>query len=135
MALIQWEPELSVGIAEIDQQHKKLIEMINDLNDAMIQGKEREILYEVIRGLIAYTKLHFGTEEKYFDQYEYDDREAHKARHKEFIQKVAQFRDDFIRGEMNTPAELMNFLNRWWLEHIKGIDKKYTAFFNSKGLR
>ena len=57
MALIQWSPDYSVKVGEIDQQHQKLITMINELNDAMLKGKGKEILSKIIDGLISYTQV------------------------------------------------------------------------------
>lgn len=71
MALIQWDDSFSVKVAEIDQQHKRLIVMINELHDAMKQGKGKDALGKIINGLISYTATHFDTEERYFDQFEY----------------------------------------------------------------
>ena len=135
MGMFQWSSDLSVGIAEIDQQHKKLIDMIRNLNDAIENGKGRDALYDVIRGLISYTKIHFGTEELYFDEYEYEDRETHKDKHKEFIKQIVHFRDEYLAGKVDLPTELLNFLDVWLEEHIKGTDHKYSAFLISKGLQ
>ena len=135
MALIQWNDGLSVGVGEIDRQHQKLIGMINDLNDAMKQGKGKDILYKIINGLTIYTKTHFGTEEKYFDQFRYPDANNHKTKHLEFTKKVTEFKEGFNKGKISLSIEIMDFLSNWLQNHIKVIDKKYGPFFNEKGLK
>jgi len=135
MALINWNDSLSVNIAEIDQQHQKLVLVINELNDAMKQGKGKDILGEIINGLINYTATHFKTEEDYFFQFGYPDMENHKKEHTAFVQKVTNFKEGFEKGKLSLSIEVMNFLSDWLQNHIKGTDKRYTRFFNEKGLR
>ena len=89
MAFIDWDDSFSVKVKEIDAQHKRLVDMLNELYDAMRQGKGKEVLGKIIGGLIEYTDVHFKTEEKYFDKFGYPETEAHKKEHSDFVQKVA----------------------------------------------
>jgi hemerythrin len=134
MPLIQWNDTLSVGISESDTQHKKLIDMINNLNDAMKQGKGNAVIGQIVMGLVAYTKTHFGMEEKIFDQYQYPDTAAHKREHAAFVQKLEKFKTDFETNKIGLSLDLMTFLSQWLQNHIKGTDKKYTAFFKQHGV-
>jgi hemerythrin len=135
MALITWNDSFSVSVAEIDRQHQKLVAMINELNDAMKQGKGKEILGKIVNNLVSYTEIHFKTEEKYFDQFGYPETDSHKREHSDFVKKVLDFKDGFDRGKMGLSIAIMNFLGDWLQKHIKGTDKKYSQFFNEKGLK
>lgn len=136
MALvIKWSSELSVRVAEIDQQHQKLIDMINDLNDAMSKGKGKEITAKIIEGLLSYTATHFALEEKYFTLYGYPEAGIHKIEHKNFVKKVTEFKDSFNKGAVLLTFDIITFLKDWLVKHIQGTDKKYTKFFNEKGLK
>jgi len=135
MALIKWDDSFSVNIVEIDGQHQKLVGMINDLNDAMRQGKSKDVLGKIVSGLIGYAGTHFKTEEKYFDQFGYPETNSHKKEHSDFTQKVAEFKNQFDKGAFGLSIEVMNFLSNWLQNHIKTVDKKYGAFFNEKGLK
>jgi len=135
MAIIQWNESLSVDIAEIDTQHQRLIRMINDLNDAMRQGKGKEVLGKIITGLITYTRTHFKAEEDYFAQFGYPDAATHKQEHVRFVEKVASFKQEFEQGKLGLSLEIMSYLSDWLQGHIKGVDKKYAPFFHSKGLK
>jgi len=135
MALIQWDSSFSVNVAEIDRQHQKLIQMINELNDAMRQGKGKDALGKIIDGLTAYTGTHFSTEEKYFDQFGYADGDSHKKTHADFVKKVLDVKEKFAKGQLGLTIEIMDFLSDWLNHHIKGSDKKYAPFFNEKGLK
>jgi len=135
MALINWDDSLSVNVTEIDKQHQKLISMINELSDAMKQGKGKDIMEKIINGLVDYTVTHFKTEEKYFAQFGYPDTENHKKEHDNFVQKVKDFKDGFEKGELSLSIEVMTFLSDWIQNHIKVTDKKYSKLFNEKGLK
>jgi hemerythrin len=135
MALIQWDSSFTVNVAEIDTQHQKLVAMINDLNNAMKQGKGKDILGKIIDELFNYAGSHFATEEKYFDKFGYPAAASHKLEHNNFVKKVSEFKNGFDRGQLALTIEVMNFLKDWLRDHIKGVDKKYGPFFNEKGLK
>lgn len=134
MALITWTPDLSVNIAEIDSQHQKLIDMINNLYDAMRSGKGKDIIGDIVSVLVDYTKTHFGYEEKVFDQFNYPETTTHKLAHKGFVDKVVGFQNDIKAGNVSLSIDVMNFLKDWLTTHIKGTDKKYTQFFHDHGI-
>ena len=135
MALINWNNELSVNVQIIDEQHKKLIELINELQEAMKSGKGKDVLGKILTGLITYTAAHFKTEETYFAQYGYPDAENHKKEHLAFVKKVTDFKDGFDKKQLSLTIEIMNFLRDWLQKHIQGTDKGYSKFFNDKGLK
>ncbi|ABA87768.1 hemerythrin family protein [Syntrophotalea carbinolica DSM 2380] len=135
MALIQWNTSLSVNIAEIDTQHQRLISMINELNDAMLQGRGKDVLGKIIAGLVSYTATHFATEEKYFDRHGYPASNAHKQEHRDFTAKVSEFKQGFDEGRLGLSVSVMNFLGDWLRNHIKGSDMDYSPFLTGKGVR
>lgn len=134
MALITWSDAYSVNVAEIDQQHKKLVAMINDLNDAMKQGKGKDLLGGIVNDLIRYTATHFKTEESYFDRFGYPEADSHKEAHAAFVQKVSEFKAGFETKKLSLTIEVMRFLSDWLTGHIQGTDRKYGPFFNANGL-
>jgi len=134
MALINWSDSLSVNVKEIDLQHRKLIDMINELNEAMKNGKGKNSLGKILNGLISYTATHFKQEERYFDKLRYPDTVNHKKEHVAFVKQVTEFKDGFEKDNLAVTMEVMNFLSDWLKNHIKGTDKKYSKFFNEKGL-
>ena len=134
MALIDWNDRLSVNVREIDQQHQKLVAMINELNDAMRERRAKEVLGKIIDGLISYTATHFSTEEKYFTQYQYPETAVHAIEHKNFVKKVTEFKTAFDNDQMMLSIDVINFLRDWLVKHIQGTDKKYGPFLNKKGI-
>ena len=134
MALVEWKNTYSVNISEIDNQHKKLIGLINEFHDAMIISKGREILSKILKELIDYTEYHFATEEKYFDQYGYPESEIHKGQHRKLIKKANELQMKHESGEYVITLDVMNFLRDWLQDHILGSDKLYSNYLNSKGI-
>lgn len=134
MAIIQWTNELSVGVEEIDLQHQKMIEIINKLETPMAQEKEKEVLFGVIKELMAYAKIHFKTEEQYFEQFDYEDSNVHKTQHVSFVKNISKFCEDYLSGRGGLTVSIRNYLFNWVVDHIKGSDKKYTDCFNRNGL-
>lgn len=135
MSLINWNDHLSVKVAQIDAQHQKLIAMINTLTDAIQQGKGKAVAHEIVRNLKRYAETHFKTEETYFDRFGYPETDAHKKEHAFFIRKISEFEGDASDGQMALSIQVLQFLGDWFIDHILGTDKKYTEFFNSRGLK
>ncbi|MFH1194416.1 MAG: bacteriohemerythrin [bacterium] len=134
MALFNWSNNYSVGIKQIDDQHKHLVDLINELHDSMKVGKGKEVLGLIIKKLTDYTVFHFGTEEKLFKEYGYPDMKIHVETHNKLVNQVKALQLDFNKGKAVLTMEVMNFLKEWLTNHILGTDKKYTAFLNSKGV-
>ncbi len=134
MPLITWTSNLSVGVKQLDEQHQKLINLINSLHDAMTQGKGKEALGNILNELINYTVYHFGTEENLFQKYGYMGYASHKQEHDKLTQQAKEIKTKFDSGEPVLTIEVMNFLRDWLNNHIVGTDKKYGPFLNSKGV-
>ena len=134
MPLISWHPGLSVKIDEIDQQHKKIIFMINELSDAMINKAGDEVMGKIIDEMIKYTDVHFKTEEDYFERFGYKETDKHKEEHLLFVNKVVEFYNAFKKSETEVTLELLKFLSYWLQDHIKVSDKKYVELFKKNGV-
>jgi methyl-accepting chemotaxis protein/hemerythrin len=133
---IQWDDAaMSVRVAEIDEQHKVLVSMINELNEAMRSGRGKDALGDMIRGLKDYAAFHFAHEEKLMGSHDYPGLLAHKARHREFVKQVVDFERDFKSGRAALTMEIMQFLKDWLVEHIQGTDRSYSKHLNDRGVR
>jgi hemerythrin len=130
-ALLKWSDSLSVGVVEIDAQHKTLISNLNDLADAMSQGKANAALRPLLARLVAYTQMHFGTEEKYMKQWGFSGYLSHNAEHEAFVKKVAEFQANYEAGKLALSIEVLHFLKDWVSNHIQGTDKKNGAVLTS----
>jgi len=134
MAFFDWNDTYSVGVVKIDNQHKRLVQIINELSDAMGAGKGREVLGNVLKELIAYVNTHFKTEEEMMVQYGYEEYENHRYEHEKLTDEVKRFFDDYQAGKALLSVQIMNFLRSWLMDHIVVKDKKFGKFLNSKGV-
>jgi len=134
MSFIQWDEKYSVGVKELDSQHKQLVTILGDLYDAMQAQKTNEVLGKILNQLVGYTKAHFATEERLMAQYGYPNLAAQKREHEAFTKKVIDFKESFDSDRTSLSVSLTSFVKDWLFSHIAGTDKKYGAFFNSKGL-
>jgi hemerythrin len=130
-----WDEKYSVKVRELDNQHKKLFEIINKLDSHMRQGKGKEILGSVLKDMVDYTKIHFAAEERILRDSGYPDYAQHKAIHEKVTEKVSTIHSKYLQGNgLNLSIEAMNYLNDWLQKHILGTDQKYSSHLNGKGL-
>ena len=128
---IQWRDYYSVGDSSIDQQHQKVIEMINWLYEVIWQGGDRNLLPTLMRRISEYTVSHFEAEEKAM-------REAGFpgfATHKEIHDKLADQTRDMLFGSLQADGpdvrDVLRFLKQWWINHITGDDKEYVSYLKN----
>lgn len=133
MAYMTWNDSLSVGVREIDDQHKKLIKMINDFYENI--SDNNRAVSRLLASLAEYTVYHFKTEEKYMDRFNYPGTDAHKNEHRLFVEKVTDVKTRFDAGKMVISYEITNFVKDWVIKHVMGSDKKYSKCFTDNGLR
>ncbi len=124
MAFMQWTPDLETGIKVIDDQHKRIIEYINELDHANQTGSKQETSH-ALEGLLDYTVTHFEFEEELQAKAGYPFLKAHQRVHEIFMKRVATFRDRANKGE-DVTAELLSMLKIWLSSHIKGDDRDYV---------
>ena len=134
MSLLAWSNALSVGVKEIDDQHKKLVDLANQLNDAMKAGHGKDAIGSILVELVRYTQSHFAFEEKLMDTHKYPATEKHKAEHKDLVKSVGDFKAQFDRGDATLTTSVMNFLRDWLTKHILSSDRALGRDLNTKGL-
>ncbi|MCP5105735.1 MAG: hemerythrin family protein, partial [bacterium] len=134
MALFNWKDEYSVNVKEIDKQHQMLVDSLNELFEAMRSGEAKEIIGGILKGLVDYAGVHFSYEEKLLNRYNYPEYAKHKTEHDAFVEKTVEFQEKYNQGKLMLSMEVMNFLKDWLKNHILGTDKKYSSFFNERGI-
>ncbi len=130
----QWTEDLSVGVDEIDNQHKEFINALNKLLDAMSKGRGRDEISGLLVFLEGYVDRHFKMEEEYMRLHMYPQYHAHKAIHDGFKKEMAalkqEFKDDYTAVRLVLKVE-KNMLD-WLIRHIQEVDKKLGAFLKEK---
>ncbi|MFA5479498.1 MAG: bacteriohemerythrin [Candidatus Muiribacteriota bacterium] len=134
MPLFVWKNDYSVKVNAMDNQHKQLFAIMDKLHEYMKVGKGSEMLESILTELSTYTQRHFGDEEKLMAQHGYPGIEDQKRAHKQFIDKISEYRNDIKAKKLVSAVQTMDFLKKWLLNHIMVIDAKYADFFNQKGV-
>jgi hemerythrin len=130
----QWNDSYSVKVGAMDAQHKQLFAIIQELYTAMRSGHGKAVAGDVLRRLIDYTVKHFTEEEKLMEKNGYPQLSQHRVEHKALVDKVVAFKKEFEAGTANITLELMTFLQKWLVDHIQTVDRRYGEFLNAKGV-
>ena len=132
--LITWSDRYSVGIARIDAQHRRLVDLINDLHAAMLAGEGSSELGKILDRLSGYAVSHFATEETLMKKFGYPGYEQHKIEHDKLSAQVKLLIEKYRTNPTALTVEVMTFLQRWLVGHIVNLDKKYSAHLNASGV-
>lgn len=136
MPIFTWNDTYSVSVKGMDEQHKKLFDIINQLFTAMSAGKGKEALEPVLKEMYDYTVTHFTAEEKLLQELGYPGLVEQKRQHAIYVQKVAEMQQKLgTSAKMALPMETSQFLKDWLLNHILVVDKKYSNFLTGKGVK
>ncbi|HXZ01834.1 MAG TPA: bacteriohemerythrin [Stellaceae bacterium] len=122
-ASLEWGSSWLTGNAVIDADHKMLVQYVNELNQAMLEGKGRDIAAAVLAKLLQYTRDHFGREEIIWRQGGLKTLPQHQKTHGDLVIKVERFQRDFAAGKIGLTTELMSFLREWLVNHVFKTDK------------
>jgi hemerythrin-like metal-binding protein len=125
----KWDEIHSVNIKILDDQHRQLVSITNELSES----KDQKDLKKILKKLNKYALKHFFTEKKLFDKFNYPGAEEHAKHHKYFLDKLKNFEDKFKSGKLFS-KELMDFLSDWWIWHVNNEDIKYSDFLNQHGI-
>lgn len=134
MAFIEWDERYSVGVARFNEQHRRIVGMINRLDEAVQQGTERQTLLQVLSDLAGYTKTHFSEEERLMEEHGYPALAGHQEEHRRLNRELAGLYTSYFTSKAPLTAEMMAFLKNWLYDHIQGTDKQYGPFFSDRGI-
>ncbi len=139
MDKIIWDDSFSVGVRVLDEQHKKLVRMINSLIESHNVSVDNlsvdsEVVSDTLSEMTQYMNYHFMTEEKHMLDSDYPEYSTHKQQHDEFMEKTIQFCEDTIARKENIPAEVLSFLMDWLTNHILKSDMKFKPHLNSRSI-
>ena len=127
---IVWGHVLSVGVDEIDDDHRKLVNIFNILNHAVTDGESSEYLAAVLEELVNCTVWHFSHEERLMLKYGYQGIEEHKATHRELIESAKEMQQNLLQAKKSMSDEDIEVLERWLTGHILTDDMRLGAYLS-----
>ncbi len=133
--LVEWNEKLSVGIEEIDEQHKVLVKLLNDLYGAIIQKNDAVVIDNILAELVQYTVVHFAVEESLMRIFDYPQYDEHRKHHLALTTQVLDIQKKVKAREETVSMDLLNFLRSWLTNHIMIEDKHYGPYFLQRGLK
>jgi len=125
---IVWGDILSVGVDEIDEDHRKLVSIFNILNHSVMERESPEYLAAVLEELINCTVWHFSHEERLMLKYGYEESEEHKAEHQELIKSAKKLQQEILQADKPVADEQVDFLENWLTEHILTADMRLGSY-------
>lgn len=135
---ILWNDSFLTGIERIDEQHKVLVNTLNEANARLSGVITRDLLEQITRDLLSYAIYHFETEESLMQKYDYAglsaaDEAKHREEHRSFSQQVVSLREGLRDDHLVTREALLSFLNQWLVNHILNTDKRLGTFLTQHG--
>lgn len=133
---VEWTDELSVGIQEIDEQHKILVNLINRLFDETVLNEANpSVIDQILYELIEYTVVHFAIEESLFRMFDYPEIDTHIGHHHDLKTQVFDLQKKIKLDPSIVNTELLIFLKKWLENHIQQEDKLYASFLIEHGVK
>ena len=132
MPLIKWRDSYSVGVDKFDEEHKLLVDLINELFEVVRDKKNVNSLQDAIAKLIEYTRIHFADEEEAMEEVAYPYLEEHKEIHANLLQQVLEFQEELRSEKEELRTDFYKFLREWLTNHILDEDMKYSAYLSQK---
>ena len=135
--LVKWSSTFSVGVKQIDDQHKGLLDLVNDMFNHVTgdEAAEKEYFTQVIKRAVQYVKVHFNTEEQIMLHTNFRGYAEHKKAHDAFVLTVVENIKNFEAGKRLVLSEFTKFLKEWILTHIAIMDKQYFGYFKEIATR
>ncbi|SKA72239.1 hemerythrin-like metal-binding domain protein [Paucidesulfovibrio gracilis DSM 16080] len=133
MKSIEWSPDLETGIGLLDAQHMNLVRLINDLGQAIEEGRGKTVIDDVMEQLKLYSSYHFTSEERLLRKHDYPELDEHHREHEEFVDEVEDFSLDLRTGEPDVCVNLHEYLRQWFVLHVQETDMRYAQFLRRKG--
>jgi hemerythrin-like metal-binding protein len=134
MALMTWNNSFSVGVRKIDSQHTVLVDILNDLHTAMMNGQAQSLTGPLLHKLADYAHTHFADEEAMMEAARYPGLDDHKIKHRELVKQVEDYILRYNKGDITLNLKLLDFLSDWFANHIQKEDMAYSACLIQHGM-
>lgn len=132
MEILKWRKGYATGVEQMDDQHKRLIELVNQMYRVIRDKEGTEALDGVLQKMSDYAERHLRDEEDLLHEYSYPGLESHKKAHSEYYAKMDELLAEMNVDKQKAAQKIYVFLRKWWVEHIVGEDREYGPFLRKK---
>ena len=133
MSIVEWDDSLSTGVPQMDEEHKNLINMLNQIYELLREKKREEACRFFMDEIVNYVETHLSHEEEFMESIGYPDLENHKKVHEVFRKEILKLCDAIEKGDPHEFASALSLCWGWLFSHIQKTDRKYGEFYKSKG--
>ncbi len=133
MALMTWTSKYSVGVEDLDRQHKALMEALNELHAASMQGRSQGVADSLLRRIASIAREHFSAEEKLMESAGFSGLASHRAKHQELASRVREFVTRHEKGDAAVYTQLLYFMRDWQTKHMQTEDQEYAQWLRADG--
>jgi hemerythrin len=131
--MIEWTADYAVGVRQIDEEHQRLFVLAESMHEAMLEGKGKAILEDLLAHLVNYTCYHFAHEEQLMEDIRYPDSRQHQREHEALRSKVRAMQYRSESGEVTMTIEVMRFLMEWLKRHTITSDRQISSYMKTSG--
>ena len=135
MQTMPWKERYSVGVEEIDRQHRGLLDIMNQITNSFEKKDDWQATSAIINSLIHYAYNHFATEERYMMEAEYPELSLHIGLHIGFMRKVFLMSEEYKQNGLALQKEILAYLTNWYSSHVLEVDRKYMSYIKNKGIK
>ena len=135
MPLFVWTNHMSVGVKLLDNDHKRLVILINQLHDGLMMGRAKPALDRVFEDLVSYTRVHHSHEEQLLVETGFPGSAMHKQEHEYTLERAVELQMRFKSSEgLGAELGVVSHLRNWLFRHIHGSDQEFVSHFKAKGI-
>lgn len=127
MSFLPWSEKYALNIEIIDRQHRKLVDIINELHEASQKGSDSRKIQKIFDQLAEYTRTHFRDEEVMLKKHGYSSLNEHRQAHEKFVERIEGFHERFHTSPL-VSSQILDYLKYWLTSHILGTDRQYVQF-------
>jgi hemerythrin len=135
MPFIVWTNEMSVDVKMLDNDHKKMAILINDLHEGLMAGRDSKALERIFDELVAYSRVHFAHEERILTEAGYSGAATHKTEHEQKVAQILKLQARFLGARVSAEyLEVLDQLKDWLFMHMEHSDKEFVAHIKATGV-
>jgi len=134
MSLLTWNHACSVGVKALDEQHAVLMDTLNDIRLAFVQGQGREHVSEGLYRLVEFTRMHFASEEQLLERYAFPGTAEHRNAHQKLLVEIEDAALHTQHSDDLHMRAILLFLRQWYTRHIEDLDSQYGPWLNARGV-
>lgn len=145
MPFIEWKDSHRIGVEQLDEDHRYLVGLANDLHGGITRSHgcgslraavdELQTMLRVLDGLIDYATKHFAAEEECMLEHGYPDYLEMKKAHEQFTSMALDLRRAFDEGQALSSRKILESLKEWFEAHVVGLDAQFGEFVNERGIQ